>query len=65
MLWSEKDEYGYLDDQRPLLDRWIAASNGKLSAKVVTGATHGVKEETSQRELCDLTVGWLTENFGE
>jgi pimeloyl-ACP methyl ester carboxylesterase len=58
-LWSEKDEYGYLKDQRPLLDRWEKAAAGKLEARVVKGASHGVAEVDAQGELVDIVVEWL------
>ena len=64
-LWSEKDECGFLPDQQVLLDRWIAASNGKLTTKIVEGANHGVEDPKGQKLLCEITIGWLTEQFGK
>lgn len=63
-LWSEKDEYGYLKDQGPLLERWTVAAKGKLETKVIKGATHGVSEVEGQKELVQSTVDWLERHFG-
>lgn len=61
-LWSEKDEYGHLSDQNPLLQRWSDAAKGKLTTVVVKDGNHAVTAEGPQKELCTAVVGWLREN---
>ena len=58
-LWSEKDEYRFLDDQRPLLQRWEAAAKGKLHTVIIKNADHSVVDEKPQKDLCDAVVDWL------
>lgn len=63
-LWMEKDHCGTLPDQRLLLQRWEAASGGKLSWTVVEDATHSAEEEPAQEALCDDVTKWLSTYFG-
>jgi hypothetical protein len=58
-LWSEKDEYGFLDDQTPLLRRWETAAGGKLRTVTIKDADHAVSKEQPQADLCAAVVDWL------
>ena len=63
-LWSEKDEYGFLPDQAPLLQRWRDASKGKLTTVIVKEGNHAVTAEGPQKDLCEAVIAWLQENVG-
>lgn len=57
-LWCEGDHCGN-GDQTPLLKRWEAAANGKLSWHVLKGASHMVSEPGPQADLNEQVLAFL------
>lgn len=62
-LWAQKDHCAIIPDQRDLLRRWEVAAGGKLTWRVLDGATHSVEEEDAQHVLCIEVTAWLNKTI--
>ncbi|KAK4688240.1 hypothetical protein P7C73_g1865, partial [Tremellales sp. Uapishka_1] len=59
-LFSSKDQENQLGDKEALMERWMAAAEGKLEAKMIEGASHDITEEDARADLCEEVIGWLS-----